>query len=102
MIRRAKHLNFKRIRYFFWKQTNLATQIKISFLKNFYCRPLDRLSFIIQQKFTNKNHKYYFSQNKLQCEMSFSFSVPTKKLGNSRFFLNKAVDRLMYGGYQKY
>jgi hypothetical protein len=34
--------------------------------------------------------------------MSFSFSVPNRRVQHARFYLNKALDRLIHGGYQKY
>lgn len=64
-------------------------------------KPLERLSFNIQKIYLNSQHKFYLSQNKLQCFLSYSFSVPSRKLKFSRFFINKAVERLIFGGYQK-
>lgn len=102
MIKRGKHLGFKRMRYNFWEPTILQTKLTKSFLKNFDILPINRLSWIFQKRYTNKSHTFYWSQNKLQCPFSFSFSVPNKRIQHSRFYLNKALDRLMHGGYQKY
>lgn len=102
MIQRAKHHNLKKLRYLNWAEVQLQAQLKKSFLKNFFLLPKLRLSFIFQKRFYTSAQQFYGSQNKLQCVYSNSFSVPSKKLQNSRFYLNKALDRLMHGGYQKY
>jgi len=102
MIRRSKHLGFKQMRFNSWEPYKLQRLLTKSFLKNFDILPKFRLSFIFQKRFTNKQHQFYWSQNKLQCPFSFSFSVPNKRIQHSRFYLNKALDRLMHGGYQKY
>lgn len=101
MIRRKKHLDKIIIRYKLWKPNFLQKKLNTSFLENFNLLPLDRLTFILKKKYLNKSHKFYKSQNKLQCRFSFSFSVPSSKLRVSRFFLNKACDSLIFGCYQK-
>lgn len=90
------------MRFNSWEPFKMQKKLIKSFLKNFDIKPISRLSFIFQKRFTNKNHFFYSSQNKLQCPLSFSFSVPNKRIQHSRFYLNKALDRLMHGGYQKY
>ncbi len=69
--------------------------------RNFYLRPQSRLAEIFQEKKTGKDHFFYLSRNKLQCLFDYHFSVPNKRLRNSRFFLNKAVDKLVYPNLQK-
>lgn len=101
MIRRKKHLDRLIIRYYLWKPRVLEQKLNNSFLKNLQTLPIYRISFGLKEKYFNKNHKFYKSQNKLQCRYSFSFSVPSNKVRASRFFLNKSVDSLIFGGYQK-
>ncbi len=101
MIRRKKHLDKSIIRYELWKPEKLKKKLYRSFLTNLNLKPLNRLSLIVQDKYTNNHHKFYMSQNKLQCLFSYSFSVPSRLTRTSRFFINKGVERLMFGGYQK-
>lgn len=101
MIRRKKHLDKLILRYMLWKPLNLNKKLTLSFLKNFQTKPLDRLSFVLKNIYLNKHHRFYKSQNKLQCRFSFSFSVPSNKIRVSRFFLNKSADSLIFSGYQK-
>lgn len=72
-----------------------------SFSKNYFIQPKNRLSFFLRKNYTNKQKKFYASQNKLQCFLSYSFSVPLQKTNVSRFYLNKGADRLIMSGYQK-
>jgi hypothetical protein len=83
------------------RKTNIKKKITKKFLKNYNIQPLNRLSFIIRKNNFNFEKKFYSSQNKLQCSMSYSFSVPNRRLNYSRFFLNTATDKLGFGGYQK-
>lgn len=101
MIRKKKNLHFKEIRYKNWSNNKLEKRLKLSFLRNFNLTPINRLSFILQTKHCNKQHFFYIAQNKLQCLFSYSYSVPNKKIISSRFFLNKGIERLMYGSFQK-
>lgn len=102
MIRRSKHLWFRDIRYKLWLPHILDRKLNLSFQKNFFIQPAERFSFIFQKRHLNRDHFFFWSQNKLQCPMSFNFSVPNKRVKHSRFYLNKALDRLVHGGYQKY
>lgn len=101
MIRRKKHLDFKYIRYYNWSQEILDKKLTKSFGKNYFLKPKQRLSFFVRKNFRNSDQKFYGSQNKLQCFLSYSFSVPLQKTNVSRFYLSKGADRLIMGGYQK-
>lgn len=101
MIRRSKNLWFRQMRYRLWEPTFQMTFLKKSFLANYNLLPLNRLSFAIQTRYRRTDHRFYLSQSKLQCPLSFSYSVPNKRIQHSRFYLNKGLDRLMHGGYQK-
>lgn len=85
-----------------WKPQVYSNKVKKSFLLNMQVQPLNRMSLNIQAIYKNSDHCFYLSQNKLQCFLSYSFSVPSRKLKFSRFFINKAAEQLTFGGYQKY
>jgi len=101
MIRRKKHLDFKTMNYTNWKPSIYKNKLINSFSKNYFIQPGIRLSFFVRKNYTNKHKKFYLSQNKLQCFLSYSFSVPLQKTNTSRFYLSKGADRLIMGGYQK-
>lgn len=101
MIQRKKHLDYILIRFAHKQKYKTKNILKKSFLTNYFLLPINRLSFIVRKNFQTKHNKFSNSQNKLQCRMDYSFSVPTKKLKYSRFYLTKSADRLMHGGYQK-
>jgi hypothetical protein len=89
------------MRYILWKPSVLSKKLRLSYLTNYQIKPKERFSFILQQFYVNSQHRFYSSQNKLQCFLSYSFSVPSRKVGVSRFYINKGVERLIFGGYQK-
>lgn len=101
MLQRNKHLNKKLIRYHYWYKSKNKLVLNKSFKKNFLVNYKSRISLSIQNRYTNSFHRFYFSQNKLQCFLHYSFSVPNKKVNVSRFFLTKGLERLMFSGYQK-
>lgn len=101
MLQRSKHLNKKLIRYHFWQQKKNNLKLTKSFVKNFFIHYKIRISFNIRKNYYNKHHKFYLTQNKLQCFLHYSFSVPNKRVNVSRFYLTRGLDRLMFAGYQK-
>ena len=101
MIRRKKHLDFKTMSYNNWIPFIYKNKLINNFRKNYFIQPKFRLSFFVRKNYTNNHRKFYASQNKLQCFLSYSFSVPLQKTNVSRFYLNKGADRLIMGGYQK-
>lgn len=101
MLQRNKHLNKKLIRYFFWNKNKNNLILLKSIKKNFLVNYKTRISLNIQRKNYNCHHRFYLSQNKLQCFLHYSFSVPNKKVNVSRFYLTKGLERLMFSGYQK-
>ena len=101
MIRRKRHLDLKFIRYHNWTKEILEKKLIYSFSKNYFLKPKQRLSFFFRKNNINSQQKFYKSQNKLQCFLSYSFSVPLQKTNVSRFYLVKGADRLIMGGYQK-
>lgn len=101
MIRRKKHLDNVYIRYYNYISNHKQNIIKKTFLKNYKVVYLARLSQTIRNLNTNSDFKFYMSQNKLQCPLMYSFSVPNQNLFYSRFYLNKSADRLSFAGYQK-
>lgn len=101
MIRRKKHLDFKYIRYCNWSENILDEKLTKSLSKNYFLKPKQRLSYFVRKNYKNKDQKFYKSQSKLQCFLSYSFSVPLQKTNVSRFYLSKGADRLIMGGYQK-
>ena len=101
MLKRKIFLDKKIIRYKIWEKGKLSSIIKKSFLRNYAVDPIRRFSLIIQSNYSNNDFQFYKSQNKLQCYMSYSFKVPTKRLNLSRFYLTRSVNKLYLGGYQK-
>lgn len=101
MIRRKKHLYFKVIKYKNWEKNPLEKILKKSFIKNFKIKPINRASFLMQNNYVNSDLQFYNSQNKLQCNWEYSFSVPSKRLHVSRFILGRYTNKLVFGGYQK-
>jgi len=101
MVRRSKHINRSLIRYRLWAKSIWSDRLSKSFSRNFYINGDDRISFLIRKRYFNSTHKFYKSQNKLQCFLHYSFSVPNQRLRLSRFFLTKGAESLYFGGYQK-
>lgn len=101
MIRRKKHLDESYIKYYNYSLKYRNNLLKKSFLKNYQINYLLRFSQIVREVNVNRNLKFYGSQNKLQCPLMYSFSVPNQNLFYSRFYLNKSADRLSFAGYQK-
>jgi|CXWK01.1.fsa_nt_gi hypothetical protein len=101
MLKRMKYIDHKLMRYKNWHSDRINILIKKSLLRNYQIQPKIRLSFIIQKDYANTAYKFYKSQNKLQCQMSYSFKVPSKKINFSRFYLTRSVDRLLLFKYQK-
>ena len=99
-MQRQKYLDMKSVRFLRWKKISTNRRLYKSFLKNFFLEGSERLTFIFQKTFVSSDNHFYRSQNKLQCLFSYSFSVPSKRLHSSRFYLNKGLDRLVYSGYQ--
>ena len=65
-----------------------------SFAKNHFIAPLIRISFFSQPDYVD-NFLYRFkSYQKLQCLISLSPKVHSKKYHYARFFLNKQLDKL--------
>ncbi len=101
MIRRKKHLYFKVIKYKNISKNPLEVFLKKSFIKNFRVNAVHRISFLLRNNYTNSDLQFYNSQNKLQCNWEYSFSVPSKRLNVSRFILGRYTNKLVFGGYQK-
>lgn len=101
MLKRKKHIYHNFIRFNHWERQITEKRTTKAILKNFFLTPLNRLSTIFDQPKFRHNHSRYSSMSKLQCPWSYSFSVPNKKLKGSRFFLNRAVDQLVYPFLQK-
>lgn len=101
MVRRSKHINRSLIRYRLWVKSIKSARLTKSFSSNFFIKDRFRISFLIKNHHFNSEHKFYKSQNKLQCFLHYSFSVPSQRLRLSRFFLTKSAERLCFGGYQK-
>ena len=101
VVRRSKHINRGLIRYRLWARSTLSAKLSKSFSRNFFIKSSFRISFLIKSRHFNSEHKFYKSQNKLQCFLHYSFSVPSQRLRLSRFFLTKSVESLCFGGYQK-
>ena len=101
LIQRSKHLNKKLIKYLIWAPNKLKTKLKKSFIKNFKIDYKSRISLNVRTFYFTKQKQFYNSQNKLQCFLSYNFSVPNKRVNTSRFYLNKGIERLIFGGYQK-
>jgi hypothetical protein len=101
IVKRIKHVNNKLLKYIVWREKIIKCKLLKSFSKNFFLVPRVRLSYIFKDSFSNKNRQFYNSQSKLQCVLSYSFSVPYRKNLTSRFFLSKGLNKLVYCGYQK-
>lgn len=101
MIYRKKWLDKKFINYNNTVSNNLNRKLILSFKKNYYQNYSKRISFFIQDFYTNKNLKFYNSQNKLQCSLTYSTKVPTSRLMVSRFYLIRHSNSLLIGNYQK-
>lgn len=101
MIRRKKHLDHKFIKFKNWEKTIFDRKLSASLGKNYFLKPKQRLSYFIRKNFVNSQYQFYKSQNKLQCFLSYNFSVPLQKTNVSRFYLAKGADALIMGGYQK-
>ena len=101
VVRRSKHINRGLIRYRLWVKSTWSAKLSKSFSRNFSIKDYFRISFLIKSRYFNSQHKFYKSQNKLQCFLHYSFSVPSQRLRLSRFFLTKSVESLCFGGYQK-
>lgn len=101
MLKRKIFLDKKIMKYKIWKKMLLEEKIKKSFLRNYMLSPINRLSFIIKNNLNNNDFYFYKSQSKLQCYLSYSFKVPSKRINLSRFYLVRTVNKLLLGGYQK-
>lgn len=105
MIYRKKHLDKKLLNYKLTKANNLNYnlnyKLKLSFKKNYCQNYKKRFSFFLQKFYHNKHLRFYNSQNKLQCFITYSMRVPQSKVLLSRFFLVKNSNSLLLGGYQK-
>lgn len=101
MLQRKIFLDKKLIKFNLWKKKCLKNLLIKSFLRNYYLQPLNRLSFTIKNNYLTRNYKFYITQNKLQCPISYSFKVPSRRLNLSRFYLVRTVNRLTISNYQK-
>lgn len=101
LVKRSIHLNKKLIKYYYYYNNIDKNLIKKSFSKNFFIKPKLRLSLFIRKNDTTKSLKFYNSQNKLQCFLYSSFSVPSRRVNLSRFVIRRASERLLLGGFSK-
>lgn len=101
MLKRKIFLDKKILRYKLWSKTIATNKLYMSILRNYMVKPVDRYSFIIKKNLLNSDFMFYKSQNKLQCYLSYSFKVPSKRINLSRFYLVRTVNKLYMGGYQK-
>lgn len=101
MIRRKKYLFYKQLRICKAQQEVLPRLLQKSLQRNYQQHYTQRLSSLFKPYFVRSDRQFFKSMNKLQCKWTFSFSVPSKKLMHSRFFLNRAVDSLVYHNLQK-
>lgn len=101
MLKRKMYLDKKIIKYRLWFSGCLQRTLIKSIKTNHHVYPLHRLSFFINKDRQTNHCMFYASQNKLQCFMSYSMRVPSKKLNLSRFYLSRGADRLFLSNYQK-
>lgn len=79
----------------------METLLKKSLMKNHYVEPIDRLSFLAQEDFTDQLQYRYSTYQKLICLISLSPKVSNKAYSYSRFFFNKQLEKLAISGTLK-
>lgn len=102
MIYRKKYLDKLNLRFgTYHLKCFLTEKLKLSFGKNYKICYKNRLGFFIKKFYVNRDHKFYNSQNKAICFMTYSPKVPNACLSLSRFYLVKHSNNLYLSGYQK-
>lgn len=101
MIYKKKYIDKTNIKYLKHHKFLIYNKLLLSFKKNYTQQYKKRISFFIQKFYTTNDSKFYMSQNKLYCGLTYSGRVPSHKLRLSRFYLVKHSDGLLLGGYQK-
>lgn len=101
MAQRKKFLDSKLIKFRIESKNILEKRLIKSLQRNNSIAGRERIAFFIKNNYFTRHNYFYKSQNKLQCTLTYSFKVPSKKLKLSRFYLVKHVDALLIGGLQK-
>lgn len=101
MLKKKRFFVKQLIKYNYWYKDILFKKLLKSFQENHLIQPVDRISFFIRTDYYTRNYRYYGSQNRLACFMTYSLRVPSKRVLLSRFYLNKGAELLYLSNYQK-
>lgn len=101
MLSRKKYLFKKKLQYFNSTNSSINYLIKTSLKNNFSQAPMQRLTLFVQKFYFNRHNRFYNSQNKLYCPITFTKKVPSRRFGYSRFYLVRNLDGLAIPSFQK-
>lgn len=101
MIYRKKFLDFKTILYRKYKEIVWKKILKKSLRSNKKVSHIIRAGMVIQSFSLNKQKRFYKSQYKPFCFLSYNPRVPRASVSTSRFYLTKNADSLYISQYQK-
>jgi len=101
MVYRKKYVDKFILRYKIAEKSKLSNKLILSFKKNYNVCYKKRIGLFINKLYTNKDNRFYNSQNKAVCFMTYSPKVPNANLNLSRFYLVKHSNSLLLSGFQK-